>query len=236
MVSIRKLVEDLRESVSSGSVEGIIRELLSRFFADYDLPIPKLKFVNKLQARYLALCKWYPGSENTEIEIQKAALSSEDTLRRVLAHELIHHWQYLKTDQFHASALARLGFAPDAHGADFEHYAAKINSVMGADYVSKTSDKTYDTSEVPPFYILIQPHNGTRLGYSVALRPSEKQKLEIRDRIQTKQAKLFRITDGRLTTAVPIKHNGGYVAPKDPESDQAAALRELWLSGKEITL
>ena len=234
---LRELIDELEEAVAPGAITSIIQKLLDRFFGEHDLPMPKLKFVNRMSARYLARCKWYKGADNTEVEIQKAVLGDEKTLTRVLAHELIHHWQYLRTDQFTALSLAKLGFSPDGHGPEFDQYAAKINAVMGAGYVSKTSDQSFDTSEVPPFYILVQPHGNGQYGYSVALRPSAKQKVEIQDRILNKQARLFRSTDGRLFIgATTIKKFGGYVAPKDPTSTRATALRDLYDSGKQVQI
>jgi hypothetical protein len=235
--SLRALIGELQEAFAPAMVTTLVREILDRFFGDQDLPTPKLKFSNSTSARWLARCKWYPNSDNSEIEVQKSALGDEKTLRRVLTHELIHHWQYLRTDQFQAVALAKLGVNPEGHGTDFMQYAAKINATMGADYVSKTSDQSYDTSEVPAFYILVQPHSDGRLGYSVALRPSAKQKVEIHDRIMNKQGKLFRITDGRFWMgAAPIKRLGGYVLPKDPKGALALALRDLYATGDAVNL
>lgn len=232
MDSLRELTTQLSEAVATSEVEGIIRSLLDRFFREHALPTPRLKFVNKLSARYLARCKWHAGDDNTEIEIQKSILGDEETLRRVLTHELIHHWQFLRTDQATALSYAKLGLKLDGHGQDFEDYAAKINAVLGAGYVTKTSDQSYDTAEVPPYYVLVQPH-GTRFGFSVALRPSAAQKAEIENRRAQYHAKLFRITDGRFTKGVPIKKFGGYVAPKDkPAHDEF--LKNLYNTGQEV--
>jgi hypothetical protein len=234
---LRELTAGLEEAVQTGAVAAVAQRLLDRFFSEHGLPMPKLTFVNRVSARWLARCKWFRGAQNTEMEIQKSALGNEKTLERVLAHELIHHWQYLRTDQYAALSMAKLGFQPDGHGPEFEQYAAKINAVMGPGYVSKTSDQSYDTSEVPQFYILVQPHTGGRFGYTVTLRPSAQQKIEIADRIAAKQARLFRITDGQFWMgAIPIKRNGGYVLPKDAESDRGKALSALYNSGQQVTL
>lgn len=217
----------------------MVRKILDQFFSEWSLPVPKVKLVNRATARYHARCKWHQGADNTEIEVQRSILSDEKTLHRVLSHELIHHWQFLRIDQSDAIAMAKLGLSKmdDGHGQAFEQYAMKINAQMGAGYVTKTSDQSYDTSKVPTFYILVQPHGSAQFGYSVALRPSAKQKLEIADRIATKHAKLFKSTDGRLFIgAAQIKKYGGYVAPKNSEGDVAAALRDLYMSGKEVTL
>ncbi len=234
---LRYLLDHLREEVAAMDVAGMIQELLAKFFGEYGLPVPKLKFANKANAKSLAHCKWHAGATNTELEIQKSVLGDDATLRRVLTHELIHHWQFLRTDQTQELKLAALKLNSDGHGEDFVAYAAKINAVMGPGYVSKSSDGSYDTSKVPAFYILIQPHTDGRYGYSVALRPSAKQKIEIQDRIATKQARLFRITDGALWTgATPIKRLGGYTLTRDPESARTLTLKKLYTSGEAVTL
>ncbi len=232
--NLRPLIAALHEEVAASEASSIVRELLSRFFSEHDLPMPSLKFVTKLSAKYLARCVWFPGATNTEIEIQRSTLGDEKTLRRVLAHELIHHWQYLRTDQSTVVAMTKLGLKSDGHGPEFMKYAEKINAVMGADYVSKKSDQSYDTSKVPPFYVLVQPYSNDRLGYSVAVRPSAIQKKEIADRIQNKQARLFRITDGRFTNGPPIKRFAGVAIPRT--DDAVKALRTIYDSGADITI
>lgn len=217
-------------AASVADVERIIRELLASYFAEHSLPMPEIKFSHRTGAKNLASCSWRPGSDNTVLEIQRSILADEKTLRRVLAHELIHHWEFLRTDQTTARALARLGLKNDGHGANFEEYAARINAIAGEGYVTKKSDQSYDTSVAPAYYILVEPH-GQRYGYTIAIRPSAAQKIVIDHKRQTRIARLFKITDGRFLNGAPIKRHGGFSIPTNPE--HAAALATLYATGKE---
>lgn len=218
---------------SVADVERVNRELLRTYFAEHSLPIPEIKLVNRIGTRYLARCSWRPGTDNTVFDIQRSVLGDEPTLRRVLTHELVHHWEFLRTDQTRARALARMGIRDDGHGDLFKEYAARINATAGEGYVSRTSDQSYDTSKAPPYYILIEPHAGklSAYGYTIAIRPSAAQKVVIDKKRQTRAARLFKITDGRFLNGGPIKSLGGYSIPRDPE--HAAALATLYVTGKE---
>jgi len=232
---LRALIAEAKDTATAATVTAVIRELLNRHFKEHDLPIPKVKLSNLSRSDYLAMCRWRAGEDNTTMVVQKAAMGDPDTLRRVLAHELIHHWQSLRTDQTRNIELARMKLRGEGHGPDFMQYAARINAIEGPDYVTKTSDQSYDTSRVPPFYIIIQPHEGTELGYNVASRPSKQQKTIMQDWIVRRQARLFRITDGDLWQgALPVKRFGGYGVPRDPGI--AAALRKLYDSGNMVPI
>ena len=219
---------------TSSDVERIIRELLGKHFAEHALPMPRIAFQNRIGAKSLATCAWRHGADNTTVTIQRSILGDEKTLRRVLAHELIHHWQFLRTDQTTATALAKVGIQPNGHGADFVEYAERINATEGADYVSKRSDQSYDTSAAPPFYILVQPHGNERFGFTVAIRPSAAQKAAIADKRTKDMARLFKITDGRFLNGAPIKRHGGYSIPRDPE--HVAFLAKLYATGTDAKL
>ena len=86
MASLRALIADLQEETALPAVLAMIRKILDQFFSEWALPMPKVKLVNRMRAQYLALCKWHPGSDNTEIEVQKTILASHKTLHPVLAH------------------------------------------------------------------------------------------------------------------------------------------------------
>lgn len=218
---------------TKGDVERVIRELLGKHFAEHSLPMPGILFANRIGARSLAGCAWKVGSDNTMFEIQRSILGDEKTLRRVLAHELIHHWQFLRTDQTTAAALAKFRIKTNGHGADFTEYAERINATEGAGYVSKMSDQSYDTTSAPPFYILVQPHGNERFGFTVAIRPSAAQKAAIEAKREKDLARLFKITDGRFLNGAPIKRHGGYSIPREPE--HVAFLAKLYATGKEAS-
>jgi hypothetical protein len=223
--------------MNANDVKKVMRELLTKHWGEFDLPMPDVKLVNQARATYLARCIWRRGGTNTRIEVQRRATGDPKTLRRVLAHELVHHWEFLHLDQSKALALQQLGIrSPDEHGPEFMQQAERINAMEGADYVTEGSDESYDTSVVPPFYILVQPHRDTsNFGYTTAIRPSKKQKAAIAYKAASLQAKLFRITDSQFFAgSYPIGGYGGYGLPHG--KDKQMALEELYNTGQQITL
>lgn len=112
----------------------------------------------------LGICTWHPRNESS-IELEKAILDDEVTLKRILAHELCHDAVYQlnlnpKLEEY-LDELDAKGFdfsqkdkwVPEynklteqlfdseaGHGALWQGYAAKINAKYGADYVQEASD------------------------------------------------------------------------------------------------
>src|SRR5208282_6822687 len=64
-----------------------------------DLPKPELTMVNQPRAGWLGMNNWrifingggIGWGSNTTIKLQKYILNDENTLRRIIAHELCHH-------------------------------------------------------------------------------------------------------------------------------------------------
>jgi len=74
----------------------IAKELAHEFFPD--LRIPGIKIVDRLRSTWLGRCetKWNRQTGErllTTILIQKSIMDDETTLKRILAHELVHAWE-----------------------------------------------------------------------------------------------------------------------------------------------
>lgn len=193
----------LTEAATPKLVFDVTKELMDQFFPG--VSIPTFKVLNHTAPRTLGVCRYRSDRpETTLIEIQKSILDDEDTLRRVLAHELIHHWQYMTTDMEKQLRLKRLRMGEDFHGESFEKKAAEINAVYGKDFVTKKSDETYKvTASTKEFYVLIAPSKSRveELGeysFATVIRPSARQKEIIKDRIEHMKAKLFKTNDQSL--------------------------------------
>lgn len=107
----------------------------------HDLPSPRFVVRDNLDVKWLGRCVHPHDAPNTLIEIQKAVLSDGDTLVRVVAHEIVHHVQFLTDPPTQAQIKYNLW---DGHGQDFERYAAMINEHEGrVDFVTKKSDQSY---------------------------------------------------------------------------------------------
>ena len=59
----------------------------------------------------------------TTIELQKRLFKNDRFLERVIAHEMVHHRNYLASTE------------DEKHGASFREGAARINAIMGPDFV-----------------------------------------------------------------------------------------------------
>lgn len=223
-MSIREKIDALLEARGAGKsqVVSVMKELLRKHWSEYDLPVPDVKLVNNAKARWLARCKWLRGASNTTMEVQRMAMGDPNTLRRVLAHEMIHHWDFL-TQHYTPGK--------NAHGAQFKQQASRINMMEGPDYVTVKSDESYDTSRVPPFYILITPWKG-RFVWNIALRPSKKQKEIIVKRMAQYQSRLFKSTDGRLFHGAEKINSRSFSSSPDPEIKQA--VEDLYREGKVV--
>lgn len=107
-------------------------------------PMPTFQFPDHKIWTWLARTTVHPGSSKTLIEIQRAATIDDRTLERVVAHEVIHHFNF---SQMHPFTMLLTSLAPgtyDIHGADFQKGAKKINlAVKQPKFVTKDYDKSF---------------------------------------------------------------------------------------------
>ncbi len=217
----------------------LIPDLLNEFMPILQpgLPTPKIKIVNSI-ARYLGSCLWNYGlrggvpfsDENTVIELQKSIISNEETLRRVLAHELCHHEDDLVTEAAQLQALGFPAFQREmkfdrtkGHGPSWQAIAARFNAKYGADFVTKTSDESYEkaANDIEFFVLLSRLHSTDKLYYSWAVRPSPKQKAVIEKEVAD-GAKLIKTTDAAYMKGRKIGLGWSYKAnPEDAAKMEA---------------
>lgn len=187
---------------------------------------PLIKLRDNIGSRWLGQTVYAPHKlpDTTKIVIQKSILPLPKTLERVIAHEVIHHRDFLnlRPDE---KRLIVLGFKPDGHGANFREGAARINEVMGPDYVTVKSDQTYDRAQKTSreFYMLIRPAYDDKLGWSWASRLSDDMKAKIS---AMSHGRLVKSSDPRWTAGVKFKKYGGMSLPKGGET--ADLLRQLY--------
>lgn len=117
-------------------LERITKKVLRTFFNREHLPIPKFKIVNLPAAKWLGRTTFKSSTPgNTLIEIQKAILDSPDILEKVLHHELIHHWDFLRNP----IDPSRKQLRRNVHDEVFKRWVRKINQRMGKDYIGITA-------------------------------------------------------------------------------------------------
>lgn len=230
--------------MSAVQIEGLIKHLLTKFFSEIQLPMPIVKIVNNAVPKWLGRCVYtHNANENRSvIEIQKSIVNDEKTLDRVLCHELIHavdfYKQYGHPEQGKENwdkhlTHRRLGFKSDGHGKEFQEWAAKINAVMGKDYVTEKSDTSYVVEVTKDYFLLIMPTSkgAEQYGWAWALKPSTEQKSVIQNKIM-EGGRLFMSRDERWMSGAKIKKYGGMSVPT--KEDGKNALKDLYNSGKDI--
>jgi hypothetical protein len=195
--------------------------------------LPKVKLRNALSAGWFGRLTYRLSDISAaEIELQQCILGDDRTLERVVAHEMVHYDEARSLSAAHISRILdclQMGIKPQEHGEGFLQRADRINKVMGAGFVSVTSDKEFILQpNEKAYFVLIYEVIPGRLGWSWAVRISPKAKPWVEKKI-TEGAKLVRVTDliwshGRAK----IEKYGAFSIPSDPERE--AKLVELFKS------
>lgn len=194
--------------------------------------LPEIEVHDNLGSKWFALTVWHPSRPNTStIQIQKVALEDEQTVERIIAHEMIHHVNFLRMTSSERAALKHArGTLSSDHGKKFHEMAELVNAQMGEGFVSERSDEDFKVApNERTFFVLIEPvRMGKQLGYSWAAKMSKQTREEVERRIGNVDGFLLVETmDVRFTKGVKIKRYGGCSVPK-PGSEDAAALEALY--------
>jgi len=200
-------------------------------------PRPILRFRSNLGSKWLGICRWSSSLPETSVmELQKSILSHPLTLERVVAHEMIHHHDFM-TMTPNDIQLIKLRLRPDGHGEKFAEGCKKINAIMGKDFVTKTSDQEYVTTKGnKEYFLLIEPGmGGDRLGWAWAARISPKAKEWVQKHIATYKARLIRTTDERWTGGAKIQRFGGFSFPKHGIMEEEL-LRDLYKNSPQVSI
>lgn len=225
------------------TLEQVSHEFLSKLPGH--LPMPKFELKSDYHSAWLGKCEWMPGERNTTIFVQKSIFADKDTLRRVVAHELCHHCDYL-TNELPAYEKDPKTFSiheryRDGHGSSFHKIASLLNSVYGKNFVVDKSDLAMDLEKVPEYTVLLMRDKGNRIYWAVAEHPSEEQLTHIADLLTQKfdhrEYKLTKSTDPLLAKGSSIGESFSTPKPgKDPVKNALVSrLVELWKNGETVT-
>jgi len=148
-----------------------------------DMPLPEIKIEDTPSKGWLGRCVYTYGSPSTTIHLQKVILTDQDTLDRVVAHELCHHAEFLES----AQAAAAKGWSPKQHaamdkflrrphGSQFQAWATKFNAVYGAGFITERSDEAMVVSEASrDINVLLWRAEGRSIRWCYTMRPSARQ-------------------------------------------------------------
>ncbi|MGL4401632.1 MAG: SprT-like domain-containing protein, partial [Luteolibacter sp.] len=163
---------DMNESADgSRDLVAIYKDAMKKYFPSYNVPAPNFKVVNRATATFLGQTRHIRSQPTTTILIQKSILDDEDTLRRVVAHEAIHHIDMLTNPR------------SSGHGGFFQKLSKQANEIEGREFINAVSDETYKTSATKKFYLFIMKNKDGRYVFAPSYRPAsavlEKMKPEI---------------------------------------------------------
>lgn len=205
-----KLISALKKVVTSEvtlfELQTMAKEIINKFFPG--LKLPAFKIQNRTNPTQYGTTEFRFKKVNNKlvskitVTMQKIALDDEKTAHRILAHELIHVWEFSQPE-FIQNVLETGRPDFEKHGKDFHDWAKKMNAVYGPDYVTVTSDSTYAISQSREYFIIIEPFND-RYGVAKTIRPSTKQKEKIAKKILERSAHVFKTKDRRFLGAADV--------------------------------
>jgi hypothetical protein len=216
-------------------VEHFVRKW-GAFFGLTELELPDIAVRDNLGSKWLAVTVWDPKMpETSTIVIQKTALADARTVDKIVAHEIIHHINFLRMDPTERALLTRRrGSLSDGHDQAFWRLADRVNAEMGGDFVTERSSQDYALAENEKvFHVLIEPLRGDKIGWSwiSKLTPQAKEEVRRREAGAKNPLAVVETTDVRLTRGVKLKKYGGCSVAR-AGSDEEAILRELYESAQ----
>ncbi len=201
---------------------------------------PDVVIVDRLAERWLGRTTWSPKRpDTTTIEIQASVLGDHRTLERVLAHEMVHHWEMTHMTPVDLAMLKHRMRLP-AHGEKFRQGAARVNAAAGDGFVTTTSDQSYVKAESKkPYYLLLVPTFGyisreesvrRPLGYAWAVKIGDQARFKV-EKVLAQGGKLVRTTNPSFTRGPKIQRFGGVSIP-DAGTEDAAEIARLFTEGE----
>lgn len=221
----------MEEDMSVERIRSLVRAYLAMLGIS-DVQEPDIVVQDNVGSRWLGRwsMKWkndLPG--HPRIQIQRSVLSDQRTLERVVAHEVVHHVQYLQLDPAEFNLL-RIGIRPLGHGESFRRIAAIVNARVGEGFVTEKSDLEYVVMPSGKrILLLIAPTRIGRLGWQWATRLGPKAHDWVQRKI-SEGARLVEAYDNDFvwTSGPRIEAWKGWAMP--PDEQAAARLRDLYES------
>ena len=235
MISSLKKKATLFVQAALPSIQAIAQSLMH--VLPPGMPLPEIKVVNSPASRWLGICRFNYMDDTSRIELQKTIVDDETTLKRIIAHELCHHAEFLEAKAWGLSkgwdgrTFSRMyDLTHSSHGDKFQKWADAFNAAYGPGFVTKTSDEAMVKSETTsPIYVLLWQPEGKTLRWSYAQRPSPKQKEFIKEKLLRSDHKYVVTRDSDFAQGVPIGKGMG-------STNQEALntkLQQLWDSAPE---
>jgi len=217
-------------------IEEITREMMK--YLKPGLPFPHIKVVNNVGSKWLGRDEWKPANpNNTTMLFQKSITGNDKTLRRIVAHELCHHEDFLLNYVPLSNAQKRMHnkLKTFSHGKTWQEIADRFNKVFGKDFVTKTSDESDVITDTGSSYYLLVLRVGKVFRSAMAVRPTQAQIKFIHSKLSSSkegdgEVRLFKTSDPILAYVEKIGKGwsmtfGGTVLEK---------LINIWDNGTQV--
>lgn len=210
--------ESVDEPVAEEPMDyGTIIKVLHSLMPDVEgnLPEPQIRIADYTRSKWLGRTEWRHGDPNTTIVLQKAICYDEETLLRVLAHELVHHEQMLKVWSTYPGGkeFNRRTKAEGGHGWVFKEIAERWNAKHGKDFITAKSDESYEKQFTErPFFVFLSRTTWGAPRWQAAIRISGKQKIWMSGK-NMEDFRLVQTTDQDFVNAPNIGPRRGWEYP-----------------------
>lgn len=184
--------------------------------------IPRFAIRDRITSRWIGL---YTGGPEPLIQLQKRATHDEDTLARLVAHEMCHYADDMALRKRGSSAFFR-GYGGE-HGDEWQAFASKINRIMGTDYVTVFGDQVLVATR--PFTIMIDKLEDGRFFFKMAINVTDWE-AEYMVKMARHGARFLETTDPRWAHGKRFSSRKVSV-PDSPEGQKK--LRDLYRSAKK---
>lgn len=236
-----------KQAKDMGEVQNIVNEMMP--LLPPGMPKPGIKLVNQMRSHWLGRTSWgyrersgvAEWDATTEILIQRRVLGHDETLRRVIAHELCHHWDIMAND---VADLKKMGVrtfmiyqrAQSKHGANWKEFASIFNAKYGQGFVTEKSNKDYveDMSSIPEYFLLLQQMPNGHIHYQVAMRLGPKQQKWVNAHAGHPEYRLLKSKEPEFFRG-PAIASGRWAYAREADAQRKEKLQSLWDSAQTKT-
>ena len=225
--------DDALANLEAAAVPDEALSLTAKYAKLLGVPsLPRVVVKDNVGSRWLGRTLWHarrPGS--TTIELQKVILGHPETMERVIAHEVIHHAEFVELTPDQVELYQNRLLNLPKHGPRFFELARLINDERGdAEFVTEVSDQSYVLQSSRKFYVMVVEIAPGRFGYAYAVKFSPKMiKALERYKANNRVVRIAETTERKWSRG-PRFGDGRYAVPTEPgEQDE---LRVFYEAGR----
>lgn len=191
-------------------------------------PLPVIRIVDQKVWSWLARTLVIPGNPRSIIEIQKAATIHDETLERIVAHEVIHHFTHTRMHVLAQLLSSLVADQTDNHGKEFLKYARIINKAVGRrGFVTGKYNNSYTIApKGDKIWLLIVRRFDMQVGFCWTDRPNDrrvKAMLEKMSALPNASGKFIETSSMDFITGPRVEEES-IAVPFGPDSKKSLAL------------